>query len=194
MIDYIEGKIAELTPTTVIIETGGIGYQIHISLPTYSALEKKEIAKAFIYEVIREDAHLLFGFSTKEERNMFLLLISVSGIGANTARVILSSLSVAELQHCILHDNLTTLKGIKGIGLKTAQRLIIDLKDKISNISSEATLSLTGVKNTAKEEAAGALLMLGFQQTNINKVLDQIFANSPSTPLEQAIKTALKML
>lgn len=194
MIDYIKGNITELTPTSVVIETGGIGYLAHISLSTYSSLDKKSETKLFIYEVIREDAHLLFGFNTKEERNMFLLLISVSGVGANTARVILSSLSVGELQHCILQDNLATLKGIKGIGLKTAQRLIIDLKDKIDSISTDNQPSIPGINSQIKEEAASALQMLGFQQNNINKTLDQILKSSPSISIEQAIKQALQML
>jgi len=137
MIDYIKGKITELTPTSAIIETGGIGYFTHISLSTYSLLENKDTAQIYVYEAIREDAHLLFGFFTKEEREMFLLLISVSGIGANTARMILSSLSVPELQQAIAQDNATILKNVKGIGLKTAQRLIIDLKDKIGRLTGD---------------------------------------------------------
>ena len=194
MIDYIKGKITELTPTSTIIETGGIGYIAHISLSTYSLLEHKENAQLYIYEAIREDAHLLFGFFTREEREMFLLLISVSGIGANTARMILSSLSVSELQQCFAQDNSTVLKNVKGIGLKTAQRLIIDLKDKIERFGGDAKSIGTNTYTSVKQEAASALMMLGFQQMPINKALDKIFSNEPSITLEHAIKQALKML
>ncbi len=194
MIDYIKGKITELTPTSAIIETGGIGYLTHISLTTYSSLENKESAQIYVYEAIREDAHLLFGFFTKEEREMFLLLISVSGIGANTARMILSSLSIVELQQCIAQDNVTALKNIKGIGLKTAQRVIIDLKDKIGRVAGEVKITGTESYSSVKQEAAQALVMLGFQQANINKALEKIFSGSPSLTIEQAIKQALKLL
>lgn len=194
MIDYIKGKITELTPTSAIIETGGIGYLTHISLTTYSSLENKDSAQIYVYEAIREDAHLLFGFFTKEEREMFLLLISVSGIGANTARMILSSLSIAELQQCIAQDNVTALKNIKGIGLKTAQRVIIDLKDKIGRVAGEVKIAGTESYSSVKQEAAQALVMLGFQQANINKALEKIFSGSPSLTIEQAIKQALKLL
>lgn len=194
MIDYIKGKITELTPTSAIIETGGIGYLTHISLTTYSSLENKDSAQIYVYEAIREDAHLLFGFFTKEEREMFLLLISVSGIGANTARMILSSLSIVELQQCIAQDNVTALKNIKGIGLKTAQRVIIDLKDKIGRVAGEVKITGTESYSSVKQEAAQALVMLGFQQAHINKALEKIFSGSPSLTIEQAIKQALKLL
>jgi Holliday junction DNA helicase, RuvA subunit len=194
MIDYIKGKITELTPTSATIETGGIGYLMHISLTTYSSLENKDSAQIYVYEAIREDAHLLFGFYTKEEREMFLLLISVSGIGANTARMILSSLSITELQQCIAQDNVTALKNIKGIGLKTAQRIIIDLKDKIGRITGEAKIIGTESYSPVKQEAAQALAMLGFQQAHISKALEKIFAGSPILTIEQAIKQALKLL
>ncbi|MDP4202556.1 MAG: Holliday junction branch migration protein RuvA [Bacteroidota bacterium] len=194
MIDYIKGKITELTPTSATIETGGIGYLTHISLTTYSSLENKDSAQIYVYEAIREDAHLLFGFFTKEEREMFLLLISVSGIGANTARMILSSLSIAELQQHIAQDNVTAIKSIKGIGLKTAQRVIIDLKDKIGKVGGEAKITGTESYSSVKQEAAQALVMLGFQQAHISKALEKIFAGSPSLTIEQAIKQALKLL
>jgi len=194
MIDYIKGKITELTPTSAIIETGGIGYITHISLSTYSLLENKDTAQIYVYEAIREDAHLLFGFFTKEERAMFLLLISVSGIGANTARMILSSLSVSELQQCIAQENTTVLKNVKGIGLKTAQRLIIDLKDKIDRLDGGIKTTGNASYSSVKQEAASALGMLGFQPTPINKILDKIFTDTPSPTVEQAIKQALKML
>jgi Holliday junction DNA helicase RuvA len=194
MIDYIKGKIMELTPTSAVIETGGIGYLTHISLSTYSLLENKDTAQIYVYEAIREDAHLLFGFFTKEEREMFLLLISVSGIGANTARMILSSLSVPELQQAIAQENATVLKNIKGIGLKTAQRMIIDLKDKIGRLGGESQPIDNSAYSSVKQEAASALVMLGFQQAPINKVLDKIFSGAPHPTVEQAIKQALKML
>jgi Holliday junction DNA helicase RuvA len=194
MIDYIKGKITELTPTSAIIETGGVGYLTHISLSTYSLLENKDTAQIYVYEAIREDAHLLFGFFTKEEREMFLLLISVSGIGANTARMILSSLSVPELQQAIAQDNATILKNVKGIGLKTAQRLIIDLKDKIGRLTGDIKSIENSSYSSVKQEAASALVMLGFQSAPINKVLDKIFSGTPYPTVEQAIKQALKML
>lgn len=194
MIDYIKGKITELTPTSAIIETGGIGYLTHISLSTYSLLENKDTAQIYVYEVIREDAHLLFGFFTKEEREMFLLLISVSGIGASTARMILSSLSVPELRQAIAQDNATILKNVKGIGLKTAQRLIIDLKDKIGRLTGDTKLLENTTYSSVRQEAASALVMLGFQSAPINKVLDKIFSGTPHPTVEQAIKQALKML
>jgi len=195
MIEYIKGKIIDLSPTTTIIEVGGIGYMINISLITYSLLEHQESTQLYIYELLREDAHTLFGFYSKDEREMFLLLISVSGVGANTARMMLSSLSVSEIAYIIITENSTAFKNIKGIGLKTAQRIILDLKDKVGRISGDLKLS-TSQENTSsiKSETAAALVMLGFHQLQVNKVLDKIFAESTSLPIEQAIKKALKML
>jgi holliday junction DNA helicase RuvA len=195
MIEYLKGKITDLSPTAAILEIGGIGYMIHISLTTYSGLGHQESVQLYIHEVIREDAHLLYGFFTKEEREMFLLLISVSGIGANTARMMLSSLSVAEMKQIIFEGDSTALKNIKGIGLKTAQRIIIDLKDKIGRVSGDLKLSSSlESKSTIKSETSAALIMLGFNQLQVNKVLDKIFTESPTIPIEQAIRIALKML
>ena len=195
MIEYIKGKIIDLSPTTTIIEVGGIGYMINISLITYSLLEHQESTQLYIYELLREDAHTLFGFYSKDEREMFLLLISVSGVGANTARMMLSSLSVSEIAYIIITENSTAFKNIKGIGLKTAQRIILDLKDKVGRISGDLKLSTSQESTSSvKSETAAALVMLGFHQLQVNKVLDKIFAESTSLPIEQAIKKALKML
>ena len=192
MIDYIKGEIIELTPAISVVETNGIGFSINITISTYSELLNNKHCKLYIYEAIREDAHILYGFLSKNERELFLLLISVSGVGANTARMILSSLSAAELQEAIANENFTLLKNIKGIGLKTAQRIVVDLKDKIRKIEGfESTKTL--VYNTAQNEALSALTTLGFQQTASQKVLEKIFKENPSTTVEQAIKLALKM-
>jgi len=195
MLEYIKGSISELTPTYVVLETGQIGYFIHISLNTYASLEGKEAATLYIHEAIREDAHTLYGFTGKEERQLFCLLISVSGIGANTARMILSSFSVPELEHIIASDNVNQLKSVKGIGLKTAQRVIIDLKDKVRKHSGSLDFSVSGGKtNTNKEEALAALVMLGFNSAASAKVLDKIADESPELSLEKMIKEALKRM
>ena len=196
MYDYIKGNIAELTPAYVVIDAGGVGYCIHISLPTYSLLNGQSTAKLYIYEAIREDAHLLYGFMNQAERQLFLLLISVSGIGANTARMILSSYSAQEIQDMIATGNVAALNAIKGIGSKTAQRIIVDLKDKIlkvAGISSSGQLSLA-VSNPVKEEAVSALVMLGFAANTSQKAVDQILKNEPGLRVEQLIKLALKMM
>jgi Holliday junction DNA helicase RuvA len=196
MYDYIKGEIAELTPAYVVIDAGGVGYCIHISLPTYSLLTGQATARLFIYEAIREDAHLLYGFMNQGERQLFLLLISVSGIGANTARMILSSYSAQEIQDMIATGNVTALNAIKGIGTKTAQRIIVDLKDKIlkvAGISSSGQLSLA-VSNPVKEEAVSALVMLGFATNASQKAVEQILKSEPGLRVEQLIKLALKMM
>ncbi|NDV67302.1 Holliday junction branch migration protein RuvA [Dysgonomonas sp. 25] len=194
MIDYIKGEIAELTPTSVTVETGGIGYLIHISLNTYTALSGQKSTKLFISEIIREDAHNLFGFYDKYERELFLLLISVSGIGANTARMILSSLNPQELVAVITSGNVDALKSVKGIGLKTAQRVIIDLKDKVKAEGVELNSLLASTVNPAGEEATAALVMLGFPQQASQKVVSKILKDSPESTVEEIIKTSLKML
>jgi Holliday junction DNA helicase RuvA len=195
MLEYIKAKISELTPTYVVVETNQIGYFVHITLNTYAALEGKENALLYIHEVIREDAYTLYGFTEKEERQLFLLLISVSGIGSNTGRMILSSFSVAELENIIQTENVNQLKGVKGIGLKTAQRVIIDLKDKVCKIS-DATIPGIPENKTKqhKEEALGALVMLGFNSAASSKVIDKIVAESPELTLEKIIKEALKRM
>ena len=196
MIEYIKGDIVELTPTQMIIECAGIGYQLNISLTTYSAFGGKPSGKIYVYEVIREDAHLLFGFAQKAERELFLLLTSVSGVGPNTARMILSSLPPSELLQVIATKNEAALTAVKGIGLKTAQRILVDLKNKVK--TSEAmvnTASGSAVGNAAvAEEAVAALVMLGFQKSASQKAVSSILKSTPTLAVEQVIKSALRML
>lgn len=200
MIDYIKGSIAELTPTYAVIETNGIGYGIHIALTTYSALGKSTEAKLYVHEVIREDAHLLFGFMNKGERALFLLLISVSGIGANTARMILSSYTAGEIRQIIATGNAKLLSSIKGIGSKTAQRIIVELKDKILKVEMDDETQSTLLNEVdastegTREEAIAALTMLGFASAPSTKVVNQLLKEDPQIPVEQVIKRALKML
>jgi len=196
MIDYIKGEIAELTPAFVVIDTGGVGYCIHISLPTYSVLNTNSKAKLYVYEAIREDAHLLYGFLNQNERQLFLLLISVSGIGANTARMIMSSYSAQEIQDMIATSNVTALNAIKGIGTKTARRIIIDLKDKILKIAGldSGNNVITSVNNQVRDEAVSALVMLGFVASTSQKTVEQIQKSEPNLRVEQLIKSALKMM
>lgn len=198
MIEYLRGELTDLTPTTAIIECCGVGYETSITLNTYSAIQGKKDIKLYIYEVIREDAHLLFGFSNKAERELFLLLISVSGIGGNTARTILSAFTVNELCEAIATGNEVAIKSVKGIGLKTAQRLIVDLKDKIKDIggtfnAGTATATATHNQETA-ENAVSALVMLGFPAAATNKVVQSILKSDPAATVEQVIKLALKQL
>ena len=194
MLDYIKGNIEELSPAFVVVEVGGLGYLLHISLNTYSALTHSKDCKLFVYEAIREDSHQLFGFIEKREREMFLLLISVSGVGANTARMMLSSLSVYELEGIISSGNASALKTVKGIGSKTAERIIIDLKDKVKQGSpSEGTALVFELSETAKE-AVAALVMLGFNQPASQKVVNKIVKDNPSVTVENIIKQSLKML
>ncbi len=197
MIEYLRGELAELTPATAIIECCGVGYETSITLNTYSALQDKKEVKVYIYEVIREDTHQLFAFSNKQERELFLLLISVSGIGGNTARTILSAFTVNELCEAIFTGNEAAIKSVKGIGLKTAQRIIIDLKDKIKGIGSVApTASAAAVtpNNDVIDGAVSALIMLGFPAAATNKVVQAIIKSEPAATVEQVIKLALKQL
>ena len=198
MIEYIRGELVETTPALAVIDCNGIGYGIHISLNTYSAIQGKKSIKLYIYEAIREDAHVLFGFSTKQERELFLLLISVSGIGGNTARMILSALSPAELCNVISSGNDKLLKSVKGIGLKTAQRIIVDLKDKIASTGvetvSDSMLLLSPAHSEVHDEAIAALTMLGFAQAPSQKVVTAILKEEPNATVEQVIKWALKRL
>jgi Holliday junction DNA helicase RuvA len=193
MLDYIKGEIAELTPALVVVEAGGVGYLAHISLNTYSALSELKTCKLFIYESIREDAHQLFGFVEKRERELFLHLISVSGVGANTARMVLSSIAVYELEGIIVSGNANALKAVKGIGSKTAERIIIDLKDKVK-ISGMVTSTQTSVLNKNTQEAISALTMLGFNQLASQKIVNKIYSEKPTSSIEEIIKNALKML
>lgn len=196
MIDYIKGEITELTPAYVVLETAGIGYFVHITLPTYSFLSELTSAKLFIYEAIREDAHVLYGFRLQSERQLFLHLISVSGIGANTARVIMSSYSAHEIQEMIATANVTALNAIKGIGTKTAQRIIVDLKDKIiKGVGGNEEVTLfAGAFSEQKEEAVAALVMLGYAANASQKTVDRILKEQPALRVEQLIKLALKMM
>jgi holliday junction DNA helicase RuvA len=193
MIDYIKGDITQITPTFVIIETAGIGYSVNISLTTFSRLEKQKTFKILIHEVIREDSHQLFGFADGEEREIFRLLISVSGVGANTARMMLSSLNPAEIEKAITGSDANLLKSIKGIGLKTAQRIIIDLKDKLGKHGASDEI-FAFADNTRREEALSALVMLGFAKSAVSKVLDKIVREEKNLTVEDMIKRALKNL
>ena len=200
MIEYIKGEIAELSPASAIIDCNGLGYAANISLNTYAAIQGKKSCKLYIYEAIREDAYVLYGFADKQERELFLLLISVSGIGGNTARMILSALSPSELINVISTENANLLKTVKGIGLKTAQRVIVDLKDKIKTSGEAAgTTGITGLASTAanvqvQEEAVAALTMLGFAQAPSQKVVGLLLKEEPDLPVEKVIKLALKRL
>ena len=193
MIEYIHGTIAELTPTYAVIDCGGIGYLLNISLPTFTRLEGSTSAKLLAHEVIREDAHVLFGFIDEQERSLFRLLIGVSGVGANTARMILSSIAAPELEIVISTGDATRLKNVKGIGAKTAQRIIVDLKDKIKPIG-DALILQPATTNDIFDEALAALVMLGFTRQQSQKVLKKLFDNAPTIKVETAIKKALSMM
>jgi Holliday junction DNA helicase RuvA len=193
MLDFIKGDIAELTPTFVVLELNGLGYHIHISLNSFTQLQGKNSCRLFVHLVIREDAHILFGFTSADERELFRQLISVSGIGASTARMILSSLSPNEVRSAIASGNTELLKSIKGIGVKSAQRIIIDLKDKIG-MSADISQIFKNVDNTLKKEALSALEMLGFSRKQSEKVIDKLLAGNISVSVEELIKQALKLL
>jgi Holliday junction DNA helicase RuvA len=195
MIDYIKGTIIELNPAELILECGGIGYSILISLQTYEALQQKETAVAYIHHYLREDEELYFGFASKDERELFQLLIGVTGIGAATARMMLSSLTADEIRNAILSEDVNRIKSVKGLGLKSAQRIILELKDKIVKGSgSETSLLFKQDNNAVVDEATTALVMLGFTKANINKVIPQILKDNPNAKVEQLIKEALKRL
>lgn len=193
MIEYIKGTITELTPTYAVIECSGIGYMINISLPTYSRLEGEGSTRLLIHEAIREDAHLLYGFIDEQERSLFRSLIGVSGVGANTARMILSSIPAPELENVIISGDHGKLKNVKGIGVKTAQRIIVDLKDKIKPTGNAFILQPT-VASEVFDEALAALVMLGFARPQSQKVLKKLFDNEPNLKIEAAIKKALSMM
>jgi Holliday junction DNA helicase RuvA len=194
MFEYIKGPIAELTPTFVVVDSVGVGYYVNISLQTYSNFEGKKEVLVYLHQVVREDAHLLFGFASKDERELFRLLISVSGVGANTARVILSSMSAPEIQKAIQNADINALKQIKGIGLKTAQRIVVDLKDKVFGKDIGSAQLFLNTNNTTRGEALSALVMLGFSKSAVEKVLDQLLKEEGSQSVEGLIKLALKRL
>lgn len=198
MIEYIKGELTEITPALAVVECSGVGYGINVSLNTYSAIQNKKEVKLYIYEAIREDAYVLYGFATKQERELFLLLISVSGIGGNTARMILSALSPSELCNVISSGNEKLLKTVKGIGLKTAQRIIVELKDKIVSTGIDAaapvSTAVTSLQTEVYEEAVAALTMLGFAPAPSQKVVAALLKEEPDAPVEKVIKLALKRL
>ncbi len=193
MLEYIKGEIANLTPTTAVLELNGIGYEVQLSLFSYSELQHKSSCRIYIHEVIREDAHVLFGFVSTQEREIFRMLISVSGVGANTARMILSSMSPEEVKHAIASENVDLLKQIKGIGAKSAQRIIIDLKDKVGKATDSPEI-FRQADNTNKKEALSALEVLGFSKKQSEKIVDKLLAGDDTMPVESLIKQALKLL
>lgn len=194
MIEYIRGEIVEIEPTVAVIENCGIGYEVNITLIDYPKLEEnRDACKLYIHEIIREDAHTLYGFLTKEARSMFRMLIGVNGVGAGTARLILSSMSVYNLEKAITECDENSFKSVKGVGAKTAQRIILDLKDKIKVITG-TLIEQSGEAFTNYEEALAALVTLGFTQQASQKALKKIFSDYPTASLENAIKMALKMM
>ena len=204
MIEYIKGELAELTPALAVVEAAGVGYALNISLNTYSAIQGKKDVKLFVHEALvtggRDDSFTLFGFGNKQERELYRLLITVSGVGANTPRMILSSLTPAELCNVIANGDERMLKSVKGIGLKTAQRIIVDLKDKIVSmgIAEElhvaASPSAASINTEVRDEAVSALTMLGFSPAPSAKVVSQIITEQPDLPVEQVVKLALKQI
>ncbi len=195
MYDYIKGLLAEITPTEAVIENNGIGYKLQISLQTYADIQGLNEVKLYIHHHLREDTELWYGFYKKEERSIFTMLIEVSGIGPNTARMMLSSMTDEEIKNAIIAGDVNKIKSIKGIGLKTAQRIIIDLKDKIVKGGSTPAETLIPAQNGAnKEEALSALVLLGFAKSAAEKVLQGILKENPNYSLEELIKIALKRL
>ena len=196
MYEYIKGQIAELTPTFAVIEAGGVGYMINISLNTYSEIEHQESTKLYTHYIVREDAQILYGFSQRVERELFRHLISVSGVGGNSARTILSTYSPKELKSIIQSENAVLLKNVKGLGLKTAQKIIVELSGKLSTLGIESeNIELGGVNNsTDYNETVSALMMLGFTKSSVEKVAKAIFKEQPTISVEDAIRCALKRL
>ena len=203
MIDYIKGELAELTPAQAVVEAYGVGYALNISLNTYEAIQGKENVKLFVHEALvtggRDDSYTFYGFASKQERDLYRLLITVSGVGANTARMILSSASPSELCNAISTSNERVLKSVKGIGLKTAQRIIVDLKDKIVALGIADEIPVGGsmqvaVNNQVKDEAVSALTMLGFSPAPSQKVVVDILKQKPDAPVEEVVKLALKQI
>ena len=193
MIEYLNGRLIEKTPSYVVIECNGIGYYVNISLHSYSQLPSSEACKILTHVQIKEDAHNLFGFCTTDERNVFRQLITVSGIGTATAQMMLSSLSPNEVRSAIVNEDVNLLKSIKGIGAKTAQRVILDLKDKLGKEESVSEISFTA-HNTAKSESLSALVALGFDRIQANKVLDTLLLKDENLGVEELVKSALKNL
>lgn len=195
MIDYIKGKIIELTPTYAVVECCGIGYMIQISLQTFSAMENKSDITIYIHHYLREDDEQFYGFASKDERELFRLLIGVSGIGVATAQMMLSSMSSDEIRNAIISEDINKIKSIKGIGLKTAQRLILELKDKIvKGGGADSPVIFQSANSAIVEEATTALVLLGFTKANVNKAVSAVLKETPDATIEQIIKLALKKL
>lgn len=199
MIEYIKGELTDSTPALVVIEAAGVGYGLNVSLNTYTAVQGRKEVKLYVHESIREDAHELFGFATRKERDLFRLLLSVKGVGANTARMILSAMSPAELCNHISTGNERLIKTIKGIGSKTAQLIIVELRDKIVSLGIQGEIPAGGaiqapVNNAVKDEAVSALTMLGFAPAPTNKVVVKILQDNPSAAVEEVVKMALKLI
>jgi Holliday junction DNA helicase RuvA len=193
MIDYITGRVTELNPAFAVVECNGIGYSINISLNTYAALDRAESCKILIHEAIREDAYILYGFADSDERDLFRHLISVSGVGAGTARMVLSSIKPPDLRRAITEGDVNIIKSVKGIGLKSAQRIIVDLKDKIGKHTGSGEI-IAFSDNTAREEALSALVMLGFARNSAGKAVDNLLKEERSLPVEEIVRRALKLL
>ena len=193
MITQIIGRLVEKTPTQVVVDCNGVGYAVHISLNTYSQIGDEEKIKLFTHMQVREDSHTLFGFHSTVERSVFLLLISVSGIGASTARTMLSSLQPQQIRDAILSEDLDTIKSVKGIGLKTAQRVLIELKDKMMNLFDGQEIQIFG-NNTIKDEALSALEVLGYSRKQSDSIINRIIQSSPDSSVEELIKEALNKL
>ena len=193
MYEYIEGEFVEKSPAHLIVQAGHLAYYIHISVFTYSQLSKQTSGRVYLHFVVREDAQILFGFGGREEREIFRMLISVSGVGANTARLILSSLSPDEITQAILSGNVAVLQGIKGIGAKSAQRIIVDLKDKVGKGAGIDELFFSQ-DNTSREEALSALVALGFPKKTVEKILTRIISEQPELSSEEVVKAALKFM
>lgn len=196
MYEYISGKVAELAPAYAVVEAGGVGYYLNISLQTYAAVESSEEAKLYVHFIVREDVQQLYGFATKLERELFRQLISVSGVGGNTARMILSTYSSSELRNIIATENAVLLKNVKGLGLKTAQKIIVELSGKMIDLGLDepAMVSVTSASSPIFDEALQALVMLGFQKSASEKVLKSLFQESPTLAVEEAVRQALRRM
>lgn len=194
MYEYLSGNLAEVAPAYAVIDVGGVGYYLHISLETFTAIEHSKEVKLYVHYIVREDAQLLYGFADKTERELFRLLISVSGVGGNTARMVLSTYSPRELQNIISTGNAVLLKNVKGLGLKTAQKIIVELSGKCANLALGAAAGAEGVAGNDAAEAVEALVMLGFAKSAAEKVVRQVMRSSPADSVEDLVRKSLKML